>query len=367
MRNAARNLLLVVDDTESSRYVHARALRMAGFDTIEAGTGEQGISLAKTERPELVLLDIKLPDIDGFEVCRRLRADPATASLAIVQISATFESAEYQVRGLEGGADMFLLSPIEPAVLVANVRAMLRLRRAEAELREFDRRKDEFLATVAHELRNPLAPLRYCLDVIEGSPDPQLLERCLGIMRRQTDHLVRLVEDLADMSRITQNKLRLQIERVDLPQVLESAIETHRSELTAKEQRLVVDLPDEPLELHADAVRLAQVFGNLLANAVKYTPAGGTIEITVRKESPTQVAIAFRDNGEGIAPADLARIFELFVQLGDSSKGLGIGLALVARLVNMHGGSIEAESPGVGRGSTFTVRLPLKATREGSA
>src|SRR5690606_29082165 len=130
-----RNLVLIVDDNEAARYVNARVLEDAGFDILETASGERAVGLAQRDRPELVLLDIKLPDIDGFEVCRRLRADPRTASMAIVQISATFESAEYQVRGLEGGADTFLVSPIEPTVLVANVRAMLRLRRAVGELR----------------------------------------------------------------------------------------------------------------------------------------------------------------------------------------------------------------------------------------
>ncbi len=366
-KSLARGLVLVVDDTAASRYVNARTLRSAGFETLEAGTGAEALELARRELPELVLLDIKLPDFDGFEVCRRLREDPATASMAIVQISATFESAEYQVRGLEGGADTFLLSPVEPTVLVANVRAMLRLRRAEGELREFDKRKDEFLATVAHELRNPLAPLRYCLHMLEGSREPPLLEHCLPIMRRQTEHLVRLVDDLTDMSRITQNKLRLRLERVDLAQTIGAAIEAQRPEIEANGLALEVALPSERLEVRADPVRLAQVFGNLLANAVKYTPSGGHVRVGARLESPDQVAVIVQDDGRGIEAESLERIFDLFVQVGDGGKGLGIGLALVARLVSMHGGSVEAHSDGVGRGSTFTVRLPLAARASASA
>ncbi|HET7609866.1 MAG TPA: response regulator, partial [Gammaproteobacteria bacterium] len=303
----------------------------------------------------------RLPDIDGFEVCKALRRNPSLPSLAIVQMSATFEAAEYKVRALEGGADTFLSDPVEPTVLVATVRAMLRLRHAEMQLREFDRRKDEFLATVAHELRNPLAPLRHCVEWLEQSPDAvSALQACLPIMRRQSDHLIRLVDDLADMSRITQNKLTLRLSSVDLLQTLEAAIDEHRAELEAKEQELDLDLPERPLILAADAVRLSQVFGNLLANGIRYTPRGGRISVAVR-ETGAHATVTFADTGEGIDPKDIDRIFDLFVQVAPHRTGLGIGLALVHRIVDMHGGSISASSPGRGAGSTFTVRLPLGA------
>jgi len=352
-------LLLVVDDSEPGRYVSVRTLRNAGFRTIETASGHEALTLADSERPDLVLLDIRLPDIDGFEVCKRLRRNPNLPSLAIIQMSATFEAAEYKVRALEGGADTFLADPVEPAVLVATVRAMLRLRHAELQLREFDRRKDEFLATVAHELRNPLAPLRHCVELLAQSPDsPAALQTCLPIMRRQSEHLVRLVDDLADMSRITQNKLTLRLSSLDVMQALQDAIAEHRPDLEAKQQTLEVDAPDHPVMLAADAVRLGQVFGNLLANSVRYTPQGGHLAISVH-ETEQEVSITFADNGEGIDPKDLARIFDLFVQVTPHTTGLGIGLALVHRIVQMHGGSISASSPGRGAGSTFTVRLPL--------
>ena len=349
-------LILVVDDSEPGRYVAVRTLRNAGFRTIETASGLEALSLADSERPDLVLLDIRLPDIDGFEVCKQLRRNQNLPSLAIIQQSATFEAAEYKVRALEGGADTFLADPVEPTVLVATVRAMLRLRTAEQQLREFDRRKDEFLATVAHELRNPLAPLRHCVELLAESPES--LQTCLPIMRRQADHLVRLVDDLADMSRITQNKLTLRLSSVDIRQALQGAIEEHRPDLESKSQTLDVDIPDHPVVLAADAVRLGQVFGNLLANGIRYTPEGGHITITVRATAE-EATVTFTDDGEGIAPQDLARIFDLFVQVTPHTTGLGIGLALVHRIVQMHGGSITASSPGRGAGSTFTVRLPM--------
>jgi signal transduction histidine kinase len=359
-------LILVVDDHDAGRYVMVRTLQNAGFRTIEAARGRDGLAMADAEKPDLVLLDIQLPDIDGFEVCRRLRANPALPAVAIVQVSATFEGAEYQVRALEGGADTFLADPVDPTVLVATVRAMLRLRLAEAQLREFDRRKDEFLATVAHELRNPLAPLRYCLELLEQATGNQrVVDDCLPIMKRQSDHLIRLVDDLADMSRITQNKLTLRLARVDLGQLLQTAIEARRSELDNKGLTLTADIPEQPIMLYADAVRLTQVFGNLLSNGIRYTDSGGHIAISVAIEPPDSVAIAFQDSGEGIAAADLERIFHLFVQVGRQGTGLGIGLALVHRIVRMHGGSVQATSGGLGRGSTFTVRLPLSIAQTG--
>jgi signal transduction histidine kinase len=274
MPRAEPATILVVDDSDQGRYVAVRVLRAAGFRTLEAATGRDAVVLADREKPDLVLLDIRLPDIDGFEVCRQLRQNESLPTLAIVQTSATFEGAEYRVRALDTGADTFLADPVEPAVLVATIRAMLRLRHAESQLREYDRRKDEFLATVAHELRNPLAPLRHCVELLEQARSPEVLGVCLPIMRRQADHLVRLVDDLADMSRITQNKLTLRLSTIDLLQALQSGIEEHRAEVEAKGQILIVDVPDRPIMLAGDAVRLSQVFSNLLANGIRYTPAG---------------------------------------------------------------------------------------------
>ncbi|HEU4620399.1 MAG TPA: response regulator [Gammaproteobacteria bacterium] len=357
------SLVLIVDDRKAARYMAERTLRHAGFKTIEAASGDEALELARTMKPDVVLLDINLPDIDGYEICRRLRVDAATRSMAIIQMSATFESPEYRVRGLEGGADTFLVAPVESTVLVATVRAMLRLRQAEMRLREFDRRKDEFLATLAHELRNPLAPLLYCIDSLEQhDASPAELAHTLPIMRRQTEHLTRLVDDLIDMSRITQGKLALRRRAVTLAEIIGVAVEARQPEVDAKRQTLTVDLPSDPIELDADPVRLAQVFGNLISNAVKYSPPGGRIRIE-GKTLNGSAEISVRDEGVGISPEDIGRIFDLFVQIGPPGSGLGLGLPLVSRLVAMHGGDVVASSAGIGKGSTFTVRLPLDVRR----
>jgi signal transduction histidine kinase len=242
-------------------------------------------------------------------------------------------------------------------------------RKLEAELREnagqlleADRRKDEFLATLAHELRNPLAPIRNALQILKLSPDSVVRERARQMMDRQLGQMVRLVDDLLDVSRISRNKLELRKTRVELAAVMSNAVETSRPLIDSAGQRLTVALPQEPVYLDADLTRLAQVFWNLLNNASKYTDPGGRIDVTAETRNG-EVIVLVRDEGVGIPPEALPRLFEMFSQvdrsLERSQGGLGIGLALVRGLVTMHGGSVEAYSDGPGQGSAFTVRLPV--------
>jgi PAS domain S-box-containing protein len=238
------------------------------------------------------------------------------------------------------------------------------LRRLAAELAETDRLKTEFLATLAHELRNPLAPLSNGLQLMRMAADPQALEEARGMMERQLKHLVRLVDDLLDIARISSGKMELRKQRTDLNAVLASAVETSMPLVRTAGHTLSVQLSDENLEVVADATRIAQVVSNLLNNAVKYTPDGGRIELAARREDGEAV-VTVTDTGIGIAPQALPQVFEMFTQVGPKLErapgGLGIGLALVRRLVELHGGRVLAESPGMGGGSTFTVRLPLAA------
>lgn len=231
-------------------------------------------------------------------------------------------------------------------------------------LREADRRKDEFLALLAHELRNPLAPLRNGLQVMKlAATDPDLVAQARAMMERQLGHMVRLIDDLLDISRISRHKLRLRRSRVRLDDVIHSAVETARPLIDAAGHELTVSLPPEPVHLDADLTRLAQVVGNLLANSARYTEPGGRITLTGERRDG-EVVISVRDTGIGIPPEQLGAIFDMFSQVDRgpdrSTGGLGIGLALVKGLVEMHGGTVSAESPGVGQGSTFTVRLPVR-------
>jgi PAS domain S-box-containing protein len=239
------------------------------------------------------------------------------------------------------------------------------LRRMAADLSEADKRKDEFLATLAHELRNPLAPLCNMLEVLKRADgDGETLQRARETMDRQLAQLVRLVDDLLDLNRITHNRLELRQSQVALSSFIQQAVEASRPLADAAGHEIVVSLPEEPLYTYADQARLAQVFGNLLNNSCKYTEPGGTIWVTAEREG-AEVVISVKDTGSGIPPDKLKSIFDMFTQVEQSperSGGLGIGLTLVRRLVQMHGGSVEARSAGVGLGSDFVVRLPLLAS-----
>jgi len=236
-------------------------------------------------------------------------------------------------------------------------------RRIAEALREADRRKDEFLALLAHELRNPLAPLRNGLEILRlAGADSNAAIRARGMMERQLGHMVRLVDDLLDVSRINRNKLELRRSRVLLTEVLGNALETARPVIEAAGHELIIALPAEPVHLDADLTRLAQVFSNLLTNSAKYTDRGGRIELAAELRSG-EVEVSVRDTGIGIPTDALPHIFEMFSQVDRSIErstgGLGIGLALVKGLAEMHGGTVTAESGGPGMGSTFIVRLPL--------
>jgi CheY-like chemotaxis protein len=236
-------------------------------------------------------------------------------------------------------------------------------RRAEEALLEADRRKDEFLAVLAHELRNPLAPIRYAVAMArkEGRDEAERAQ-AQGIIERQVKHMSRLLDDLLDVSRITRGKLLLRRSPVDLATVIAAAQEPARPLMEERQHTLLVKLPQEPIRLVADPVRLAQVLANLLINAAKYTDSGGRIELEASRAGG-ELAIAVRDNGIGIAAEMMPRVFTVFAQaspaLERSDGGLGIGLALARGLIELHGGTVSAHSAGIGKGSEFVVRLPL--------
>jgi PAS domain S-box-containing protein len=244
-------------------------------------------------------------------------------------------------------------------------RTEMQLQRLAVDLTDADRRKTEFLATLAHELRNPLAPLRSGLQVLRLSAgDPARAARVLEVMERQLGHMVELVDDLLDVARITRGQVELKRARIDLKEVLEAAVETAMPVLEEHRHRLQVEIGAEPMPLFGDATRLTQVVNNLLNNAAKYTPRGGTVTLAARREQG-ELVVSVSDNGVGIAPESLDEVFGLFNQVGRerdrSQGGLGIGLSLVRRMLELHGGSVTAASAGAGHGSVFTVRLPLAA------
>lgn len=531
--NAGNARILVVDDTDAARYSVVRTLRFAGHEVIEAMTGNSALAMVERDKPDLVVLDVHLPDILGFEVAERLRANEATRSIAILQVSASFTGAEAQVQGLERGADAYLTHPVEPQVLVATVRALLRMRRAEqeaqseraraeralaiaeaershaetsesryrfladmvpqlvwaadaegnpdyfnqrwyefagggsersqtvawsesihpedragfltawrhsldtgqpleiecrrwsppakayrwllvrgmpmkdkngvvirwfgtstdieahkqalaererllaeartataerdklvAELREEALRKNDFLAILSHELRNPLAPIINSVFILErANRDGEQAKRAREVIGRQVQHMTRLIDDLLDVTRIARGKTHLKREQVVLNDLVRRSVEDHRSLFKSADIEISVIGLDQPFVVDGDPTRLSQVIGNLLQNAAKFTPAGGRVVVLLSESSSNEVLLTVRDTGAGISADTLKHLFEPFVQgdktLDRSSGGLGLGLALAKGIVDLHGGSISAFSEGPGKGSEFSVRLPV--------
>jgi signal transduction histidine kinase len=311
---------------------------------------------------------------------RSLASQPPWSDLPILVLTRPgADSAESgdAVRTL--GNVTLLERPVQMTTLLSAVRTALRARerqyqirehleqRAQAEesLRLADQRKDEFLATLGHELRNPLAPLLSGLHLLKsaGIQDP-VVGRVTSVMERQITHLVTLVDDLLEVSRITRGVIGLHCQRHDLAFIVESAIDTGRPALEGAGHQLIVELPETPIVVFGDAVRLTQVFANLLTNAAKYTNTGGTIHLTVAREGD-QARVSVRDNGIGIPAEHLTSVFDMFMQVDRSSRraqgGLGIGLTLVRSLIAMHGGRVEARSDGPLTGSEFIVHLPVLA------
>jgi signal transduction histidine kinase len=362
--------ILNVDDDEAGRYAKSRILQRAGYRVVDAGTGTDALRIARQEKPPLILLDVKLPDISGLEVCRILKSDPATAHMMILQMSATHVTEADRVQGLEGGADGYLTEPLEAEELQATVKALLRLYSREEEnrqllnqLRDADRQKDDFLATLAHELRNPLHPIRGAVEVmrLKQHLDPEI-ELARDIIDQQVTHLSRLIDDLLDVARITRDRLVLRKEKLCLNQIMQSALDANRNFIESHGHQLVVALPPESMEIDGDPVRLTQILVNLLSNAAKYTPKGKTIWLSARVENGTAV-ISVKDDGIGIAADQLPHVFDKFYQIDRSleraESGLGLGLTLTRKLVELHGGAIDARSAGLGMGSEFIVSLPI--------
>jgi two-component system, sensor histidine kinase len=376
MSTRPAGVILNVNDNEGARYVVTLMLQRAGFSVLEAATGQEALSQIASHRPDLVVLDVQLPDISGLEVCARVRDDPETASTKILHTSATFVSTDNKVRSLEGGADAYLTQPFEPEELLATIHALLRLTRTEEdlrrvadELREEDRRKNEFLAMLAHELRNPLAAIWAALPLLGPSEGTTDSERALAVLARQSRQLKRLIDDLLDVARVTQGKIELQRVPLELGKLLRQVADNAaRTVVSGRRQQLHASFPPDSARVSGDPARLEQLFANLLDNASKYTPEGGDIWLehgVAHGPEGARISITVRDNGVGMPAQTLPQVFSLFAQgevpLARSGGGLGIGLTLVRRLVELHQGTVTAASEGEGRGSAFVVSLPLLA------
>ena len=401
--------ILIVDDEPKNLVVLEAVLDDPSYRLVRAGSGNQALLALMADEFAVLVLDVRMPDMTGFELAQMVKERKKTSRIPIIFLTAYYNEDQHILEGYDSGAVDYLHKPVNVAVLRSKVAIFAELHRksralelanrtllseiterrraevrlselnesldrrvqertqalhaSEEQLRQANRRKDEFLATLAHELRNPLAPMRNAVQVLRlkglGTPE---LQWAPDIIDRQVQAMSRLIDDLMDVSRIDQGKIDLRLGCVELSNVLQDAIETSRPLIDECGHRLTLALPEQKLWVSADAIRLAQVFMNLLNNAAKYTDSGGSIEITVSQRADG-VLISVKDSGIGIAADRLESVFTMFSQvetaLSRSRGGLGIGLALTQRLIEMHGGSVVAHSQGLGHGSEFVVRLPL--------
>ena len=382
-------VLLVEDDEDD--YVLTRDLlaEVPGyrFDLEWASTYETGRTALLQDRHDIYLLDYRLGEHDGLELLGEAVARSCKGP--VILLTGQGER-EIDIEAMKAGASDYLIKgQIDAALLERSIRYAIERKRSQdslrhmhavleervrertaelerlyKELKDADQRKDEFLAMLAHELRNPLAPIRNALHIIgmRGKERRQVTRQAWDIIDRQVEHMARLVDDLLDVSRITRGKINLQKEPLDVATIVARAVEGSRPLIDARRHTLEVNVPEDSGHVEGDPIRLAQVFWNLLNNAAKYTPEGGSITVSAEK-GQGEVAIHIRDTGVGIPADALPTVFDLFAQgertLDRAEGGLGIGLTLVRQLTEMHDGTVEAFSEGPGRGSEFVVRLPL--------
>ncbi|BAY23336.1 multi-sensor signal transduction histidine kinase [Calothrix sp. NIES-2100] len=323
--------------------------------------GAAALAAVNERSPDLVLSDVMMPGLDGFELLQALRADARTKEIPIILLSAR-AGEESVIEGLVAGADDYLIKPFSATELVTRVNAYLQLAHLRAETlhleRTINRRKDEVLSTVSHELNTPLvAILGWTRLMRSRPPNPAMLTKALLTIERNATLQAKLVQDLLDISRITAGKIHLNLEPVELQGVIENAIATVR-QCETKDIRLDCQLAPSPTIVQGDPERLQQIILNLLTNAVKFTPEGGRIEINLQTNE-NQAQIIVSDTGCGIDSEVLPYIFDTFRQAYGVKKGLGLGLAIARSLVELHSGTIHAESPGIGQGATFIVKFPL--------
>ena len=353
--------LLLIDDNPHDRDLATRALgqHFSSVDITVARDAQEFEHALAEGGFDAAIIDQELKWTTGLEALGRIKSLRPECPVLMFTGSG---STEIAVEAMKAGLDDYITkTPKHYARLPYALEASLERARAKEALRLADQRKDAFLATLAHELRNPLTPIRYATRLLEPGVPPQMANDARRMIDRQLAQMARLLDDLLDASRVTRGVLEIRLEQLDLRHILDSAAASAKPLADAAQQELAVSLPAEPLSVSGDPVRLAQIFGNLIHNATKYTPAGGRIAVTASYEGE-DVIVSVKDNGVGIAPDALGTIFELFVQLEApgtrSAGGLGIGLSLARDLVRLHGGSIEASSAGTGLGSEFVVRLP---------
>jgi signal transduction histidine kinase len=434
MGSAERVNILMVDDQPARLLTYQSVLADLGQNLVAARSGIEALERLMRDEFAVVLLDVSMPEMDGFETARLIHEHPRFEKTPIIFVTGVHVTELDRLKGYKAGAVDYVSIPVVPEILRSKVAVLVELYckrrelqelnrnlarandqlaaanvtlqaertrelqvlnnnlqhanseleranrtlqgevaerlRAEQALKEADRHKDEFLAMLAHELRNPLAPILSALQLMRMRPAEQQVQWSGEVIERQVRYLTRLVDDLLDVSRITRGKITLTREPVEMSALIARAVETVQPVIDERAHELRIEASDAPLRVHGDPVRLVQAISNVLGNAAKYTDPKGLIRVVAQPEGVDAV-IRVIDNGIGIPADRLPQIFNLFTQLDRGSdhpqSGLGIGLALVRRLIEMHGGSVSAHSDGGGRGSEFAMRLPLLTDVPGAA
>jgi signal transduction histidine kinase len=393
--------ILLVDDEARNLDALESILSDPGYQLHRAEDADGALKLLLERDVAAIVLDIKMPGVTGFELAKIIKSTKRFRETPIVFLTAYLVDDEDVIAGYGAGGVDYLTKPVNPQILrqkiavfadlfrktreLARVNEQLarlnekleervkertnELEKSEAALRSAAHQKDEFLAILAHELRNPLAPLRTGLDLLlhyQLTAPPSPVARTLSAMNRQLDHIVRLIDDLLDVSRISRGLLELKRDRVDLVSIATSTVESVRPWFERRNQTLSTEMP-AALMAYADPTRVAQVITNLLHNAAKFTPEHGTVKLELSRDGEA-ASLRVIDSGAGILPEQLDRVFDMFARIArpglTTEPGLGIGLSLARRLAEMHGGSLIAASGGAGLGTTFTLRIPLSPSRD---
>ncbi len=364
--------VLVVDDIPRNLQVVGTMLRNEGYEVMPSTSGADALEGVRVQVPDLILLDLMMPEMDGLEVCRRLKADPAVGNIPVIFLTASNEM-EHLVKGFEAGAVDYITKPFNAPELLARVRTHLELRHARERLREMNEEKNEFMGIAAHDLRNPLSAIKGFSDIIvedaqalrrQQTQDPELslkeVEDFGDRIGVTTARMMEMVQNLLDANRIERGELKLNLVRTDLCPVVNAVIDTQRPRAAAKQQSIHFQNEASPVTVVVDPGVLVQVLENLLSNAVKYSPPGKNIFVRL-KQLPESVRCEVQDEGPGLSAEDQKKLFGKFARLSAQptagEAAIGLGLAIVKKMVEAMNGQVWCESK-PGQGATFVVQFP---------
>ncbi len=367
------NTVLVVDDNKVNVGIIRQMLRRRGFSVLTSDSGAEALAIARKIKPGIILLDIMMPDMDGFETCRRLKNDAATADIPIIFLSA-LDDTENKVHAFEVGGVDYITKPFQKNEVLARVDVHLRMRRLEMEQRrnieelsELNEEKDKMMQIVSHDLRSPLGGIKGLAEILrdgEESSDPATVREFTAMICDSVESLIGLVNDLLDLAKIESGAMSLNFSRYEIRELVLRCIESIQMIALKKGVRIDMDFPDDEITVRGDRPKMMQVVNNLLSNAVKFTPHGRQVKVAVRLKSADTIEIVVADTGIGIPQSMMPNLFNKFGKHQregtNGEKGTGLGMPIVKRFVELHGGTVHVVSE-VDKGATFTITMPREA------